>query len=410
MRHLLLLLLLLSSGSVFGITGAVILVSDNAADSAVAAAVEEAGGANVTVIKTTWGEFDANVASQVQAAASATGEVTIIGGPAAVVADYEEQLADYNITRLSGDTRMETSAAVLEHFESVFAGRKIIVVYGGDEEGIQEALQKAKAEKGMVLFVGEEDVSPEIEEALNEANVSEIEAVLSPNVNETNIKAKIENRTRARIKEIVRGNATEKAARMIAKAEQRIADMDRALDEVNVTKTALAKLSNGAHEKLEEAKLAFIEANYGRAFGHAVAANSMAENVLRMAKKLHSLEERGAGREVVKARIVARYKNLLRTALRLDKVIELEKVTLPEEGRVLLLEIREELRLSRLAMEAGEFGGAINHIERAEQGIARLKVLLVKRKVDEKRIRRSPASVTDEEVAGEESKDLGKRR
>lgn len=411
MRHLLLILLVMALvGSVFGSSGSVILVSDNAADSAVADTVKEVKGTNVTIIKTRWGEFDENVVAQIRATASQTGGIVIIGGPAAVLADYENLLADYNITRVAGATRKETSAAVLKHFKSEFRGRRLALAYGGDEDGIQEALRRAKAKRGMVLFVDPDDVPEEVEEAINEVNASEVDVVLSPDSNETRIRDKIERRTRARINESVRGNVSERADSMIRRAAQRVEEMDRVLAEVNVTKQALTRLSQETHAKLDDARNAYSEANYGRAFGHAVVANSMAENVLRMAKKLRSFEDKDATAPRVKAKLADRYKNLLNTVLRLEKVMATERVDIPEGTRLLLSEANEHLKLARQAAEDNEFGEAVLHLDKAEHAIASLKVALIRKNLDERKIRRVAVNVTEEELSREEKRHMERKR
>lgn len=408
MRHLLLFLVfLLLVGAVYGGSGTLVLVSDNAADAAVADTVKEVKGTNVTVIKTSWGELNESVVSQIKSAAP-TGGIVIIGGPAAVVSEYEDLLADYNITRLSGADRKETSAAVLRHFKNDFRGRRLALAYGWDSDGIQEALRRAKANKGIVLFADQDDVPTEVLEALNETNTTEVDVVLSPDTNETRIRSRI-NRTRSRVADIVRGNDTERANHMIARAAQTIEQLDRALAEINVTKQALVRLSREAHAKLNESKKAYGEGKYGRAFGQAVAANSIAENAMRMARKLHSFEDR-RGIAEVKGKIVARYQNILQTVLRLEKVIALEKVTLPANSSALLSEAREHLRLARVAMEANDFGEAVLHLDKAEHAVAGLKVSLIRKNLDQRRIARAPVNVTAEDLTKEEDKDVGRRR
>ncbi len=107
--------------SVFGLSSAaaetgvnIILVSDNFADCAVAETLAEENGA--IIVKTVWGEFEQSVLETIVSAEPA--EVIIIGGPMAVVQDYETKLqeAGINVTRLWGRTRQQTSLAVFNQF------------------------------------------------------------------------------------------------------------------------------------------------------------------------------------------------------------------------------------------------------------------------------------------------------
>jgi len=94
----------------------VILVADNQADCAVAEALSDESGA--TIVKTAWGEFEQSVLDTIVEAAPDS--VTIIGGPMAVVEDYETGLEEAGITfeRVWGQTRQQTSLQVFEKFRA----------------------------------------------------------------------------------------------------------------------------------------------------------------------------------------------------------------------------------------------------------------------------------------------------
>lgn len=96
-----------------------ILVSDNHADLAVAEALAEENGA--TILKTPWGEYDEAVLDLVLE--RKPNEVTIIGGPMAVLPEYESRILDagMKVERLWGKTRQQTSIAVFDHGRMLYA-------------------------------------------------------------------------------------------------------------------------------------------------------------------------------------------------------------------------------------------------------------------------------------------------
>jgi hypothetical protein len=96
----------------------IVLVSDNYADCAVAEALAEENDA--TIVKTTWGEFEQSVLDTI--AAEAPDDVIIIGGPMAVLDDYETGLQDAGIdfNRAYGQTRQQTSLAVFNQYRNMY--------------------------------------------------------------------------------------------------------------------------------------------------------------------------------------------------------------------------------------------------------------------------------------------------
>lgn len=96
----------------------VILVSDNYADCSVSEALAEEN--NATIVKTPWGEFEQSVLDTILEVSPL--EVIIIGGPMAVVEEYETKLEDegISVSRLWGQTRQQTSLQVFNRYMAMY--------------------------------------------------------------------------------------------------------------------------------------------------------------------------------------------------------------------------------------------------------------------------------------------------
>ncbi|ASJ13010.1 cell wall-binding repeat-containing protein [Thermococcus thioreducens] len=131
----------------------VILVSDNAADKAVAEYLANVTGA--VVVTTTWGVYDPNVTAEIMS--YAPDEVIIIGGPDAVVEQYVADLEELGITveRWGGQNRYETNFIVMEQarikFRLQFSGS--VIVAGNDSLAIRNALQIAVQNGAVIVYV-----------------------------------------------------------------------------------------------------------------------------------------------------------------------------------------------------------------------------------------------------------------
>ena len=145
-----------SAGSAFaGETVTVILVSDNAADKAIAEYLANLTGA--IVVTTTWGVYNPNVTAEILS--YAPDQVIIIGGPEAVVDEYVADLEEYNVTvyRWWGTNRYETNLAVIGNASKLF-GIKFnasVVVAGNDSLAIQTALKLAIENRAMIIYVNQ---------------------------------------------------------------------------------------------------------------------------------------------------------------------------------------------------------------------------------------------------------------
>lgn len=111
-----------------------ILVSDNEADLTLAQRLGEA--LNASVIVTPWGVYDPGVTAEI--ISTAPDKVLIIGGPAAVPRNYEDDLNEMEIgwVRIWGNDRYETNIQVLqyilENYPELLEGTKIVIAHGRD--------------------------------------------------------------------------------------------------------------------------------------------------------------------------------------------------------------------------------------------------------------------------------------
>ncbi|RMF89869.1 MAG: hypothetical protein D6733_05320 [Methanobacteriota archaeon] len=261
---------------------AVILVSDNEADSAVAAAIQNVK--NIDIVTTPWGEYNDSVVAEIEALKPDT--IFIIGGPMAVPSQYEISLSTYTIIRISGPDRYATSAAALEHFKGDFKGKGIVVAYGHDSKGIEKALEKAKRLGGIVLFVKPDDVPDDVERALNESEAETVEVVESPDMDDEEIGRQM-NKTKAKkvkLEKLNESDKQERALEQIEEAKEKIGKAEKEIGERNITNSTANKLLEEAKRHLANAEDAYANGSYGEAFGQAVSAEHIAENAKRKAK------------------------------------------------------------------------------------------------------------------------------
>ncbi|NJE08763.1 hypothetical protein E3E31_09555 [Thermococcus sp. M39] len=262
----------------------VILVSDNEADCALAQKVAEY--LNASIVVTPWGVYDPNVTSQI--VTRAPDLVLIIGGPTAVSEEYENDLQDLGIpyVRRWGANRYETNLAVLqylfENYSELLKDVKVIIVNGEDIT----AIRKAGNIKGRAIIIYVDDDylenQTQILDLLNATMVLIINTPYSENVTE---------RVRERVREKIKANVTCENTTITAEDALlaiQIAENKTMLAEslvANISIPAAEKLLENAKKHLERAKEAYNETKYGRAYGLAIAAKSIAEVVIRMASE-----------------------------------------------------------------------------------------------------------------------------
>ncbi len=262
-------------------TKTVLLVSDNEADSAVADAIQNLK--HFKIVITPWGEYHESVVSEIDTLEP--NNVFIIEGPSAVPSEYEIALNDlgYTTFRISGPTRYETAAAALKHFKNDFKGKGVVIAFGFDSNGIRKALEKAKRHGGFILFVKNDDVPDEVDEALEDAELDGFEIEESPEMDGDEIEKKVKKHGRTKLHKMSRVDKAERALEQIEDAEEEIEDAREEVGDCNGS--AGAKLLANAETHLAKAWEAYEGGDYGRAFGQAVSAEHLAENAERFAKR-----------------------------------------------------------------------------------------------------------------------------
>lgn len=266
----------------------VILVSDNDADYAVAQAVENVKGTQV--ITTPWGTFNQSIIDLIKG--KNPKEVLIIGGPAAVPSSYETGLLNFTTTiRIAGKDRFATAAKVLDYFRSDFKNKGAVAAYGYDKAAIKNALETAKSQGGIVIFVNSDTAPWEVQKALENANISVLQVEESPNMNVTEIEHDVKDDVgETRVKSIDKGA---RALHEIDEAREEILKAEEKLAKANLTDQATLQLLENAKEHLSKAEGAYSQSKYGEAFGQAIAAEHLAENAKDIAEELAEYREEG---------------------------------------------------------------------------------------------------------------------
>ncbi|AIF69262.1 hypothetical protein PAP_04240 [Palaeococcus pacificus DY20341] len=261
----------------------IILVSDNEADYTLAEKLAES--LNVSVVVTPWGIYNPNVTAELVTASP--DEVLIIGGPAAVPKAYEEDLDEVGISyaRLWGKNRFETNIAVLqyiiENYPDLLENVKIVIAHGNDFG----AIKKVKISKMVIpVYVNDDNTEEQIKilAVIKVSHVIIIKTPLSENVTKE-VEVEIEKEIKANITEDMANITADVAWEAIEIAENKTMLAKTLVDEIDIP--SAERLLDLAEEKLEEAKEAYDEGKYGRAYGLATAAKSHAEIVIRFANE-----------------------------------------------------------------------------------------------------------------------------
>jgi|GEM_PF-5430642 len=289
-------MLLVASVAFFGAAAAqtagtiVMLVSDNEADSTMAKLI--GSSASIEVVSTPWNAFDQSVVDKIKALNPA--KIYIIGGEVAVVGDYDTALNFTSVERIAGETREKTAASAIKHFKDTLKGKRVILVYGYDSEGIRKAFEKAKREKSVVAFIKLDEIPDELEDAINATNSTEVELDESPNIVRVKIEKEGKKLKGFRIASLNETEKAEKALKQINEAKEEIAKAEAKIAGINITnKTAISVLLNNSKEHLAKAEAAYNESKYGEAFGQAVSAEHLAENAKRLAERVSEALEKG---------------------------------------------------------------------------------------------------------------------
>ncbi|AFL95723.1 hypothetical protein CL1_1524 [Thermococcus cleftensis] len=257
----------------------VILVSDNAADKAIAEYLANETGA--VVVTTTWGTYDPNVTAEIMS--YAPDEVIIIGGPEAVVEEYVSDLQELGITveRWGGQNRYETNIMVMEQaqvrFQLQFNGS--VVVAGNDTLAIRNALRIAVQNGAMITYVNASTNVTRLMERLQVRNVT----LISTNASET-VMEQVKNQLRAcncTSKE-VRANVTrEDVLMLMEQVRERLMEIEAIANVTN--STGLMEQVRLMERLMETANQSIQEGRYEEAYGTLVKLQAQTEFALKMA-------------------------------------------------------------------------------------------------------------------------------
>ena len=355
-------------------TTKIILVSDNEADNAVAVTVGSLKG--FEVVTTPWGEYDSAVVENIKGLNP--GEVIIIGGPAAVPSKYETALLEFtNTIRVAGKDRYATVARVLELFKEDFKGKKAVAAYGYDKKGIEKALEKARAQGLVVVFVERSGVPWEVQKALENAGVSSLIVEEAPDMDTEEIMNDVKDDVGS--VSIVQVDHSIRVAEQIQEAREEILKAQNAIDQLNVTATAPLRLLDNAKEHLADAEEAYNEGRYGRAFGLAVSAEQLAENAKEIAEELEEFLEETKGRQEEVAEKIAEEIQDLREEITEEEAkasrAEARGINVTEV-RIYLSEAASVLDKADAALSEGDTAKAVAELRNSRNLLAHAEVTL----------------------------------
>ncbi|NJE62472.1 cell wall-binding repeat-containing protein [Thermococcus sp. 21S7] len=254
----------LTVGSVSAAEGSVtvILVSDNAADKAIAEYLANETGA--VIVTTTWGVYDPNVTAEIMS--YAPDEVIIIGGPDAVVDEYVADLEELNINveRWGGQNRYETNLMVMEQarvkFQLQFNGS--VIAPGNDSLAIQNALQLAVQNGAVIVYVNK---------STNVTGVMERFQVKTATVVKTQASERVMEHVKEQLRECnctameVQANVTkETVLQLMVQVQERLKTIERMANETNSTQ--LMQQVRVMEMTMEKANQALQAGNYAEAY------------------------------------------------------------------------------------------------------------------------------------------------
>lgn len=350
-------------------TQAVALVSDNVADHAVAEALADVKG--LKIVSTPWGEYNESVVEAVKALKPS--KVFILGGPMAVPEEYELALNFTTTVRVAGRDRVETAGKILGLFRDDFRGKGIEIVRGDDSGGIRRALARAKAKRGILLFIRGDEISKEVEDAIKGANATEVEVLASPDMDASEVENEAEKRLKINVS-VNEGDKRERALEQIGDGRKALAEAEGKAE--NITDGAVRRLLHQSKLHLEKAEEAFNASKFGEAYGLANAAEHLAENAERIAERLREAKEGGKAEEKI-ARDIRKME---------EKLAELEKKAEKKGANVTteISEARKALQEASAALDQNDTVTAVVRLEDARGLIAQATVSLGEEKEERK--------------------------
>ncbi|KUH33515.1 hypothetical protein APY94_06010 [Thermococcus celericrescens] len=254
----------LTVGSVSAAEGSVtvILVSDNAADKAIAEYLANETGA--VIVTTTWGVYDPNVTAEIMS--YAPDEVIIIGGPDAVVDEYVADLEELNITveRWGGQNRYETNLMVMERAKVKFKleFNNSVFVAGNDTLAIQNALQLAVQNGAVMVYVNKSTNVTKLMEKFEIKEAAMVKTQASERVMEHVMEQLHECNCTAME---VQANVTkETVLQLMVQVQERLKTIEKMANETN--STALMEQVRVMEMTMEKANGALQAGNYTEAY------------------------------------------------------------------------------------------------------------------------------------------------
>ncbi|WP_297474759.1 hypothetical protein [Thermococcus sp.] len=268
----------------------VILVSDNAADSALAKYIANLTGA--FVVTTPWGVYTPNVTAEIMA--YAPDQVIIIGGPAAVPEQYVSDLKELNITveRWWGKNRYGTDVAVIGNatvkLHLKFNGSAVIAP-GNDSAAIMEAFMKAIKCHGVIIYANATTDPVRIMGRLRIRPIN-ITVVYTPVTRGATIRVleRLQLGSPMRVEKVSVNVTREMALDAIATAKERVAYAEKLLANATLKpreKLMVEKTLNESEKLLQRAEEALNNGQYGKAYGLAIAAEAHADFAVRIASE-----------------------------------------------------------------------------------------------------------------------------
>lgn len=341
-------LMLVTTGLAFsGVSAAggsvtVILVSDNEADSALAEYLANLTGA--VVVTTPWGVYSPDVTALVMA--HAPDRVVIIGGPDAVLEQYETDLMDLNTTveRWWGPNRYGTNLAVIGNATATLGLRfedEVFVAPGNDTAAIRVAIRRAAGVHGVVVYT---NGTGEPSRVLRRLGIKpwKVVVVISPLTEGILGKFRAGGGCNASVTEVKVNVTAETALGVINMSRERIRLAKELLANVTLPpqlERTAERMLLLAERELNASVRAYEKGNYGRAYGLAMASKSHAEFVIKIASR--------------EWRMKVRFDPAMRYRVFLNRVeIQLQ---LMESAGINVTELRELVEALRQAVEKGDY-------------------------------------------------------
>jgi len=326
-----------------------LLVSDNLADSAVAESIASQY-ASISIYYIEWGVYDQSVVDAIMEQSPT--KVIILGGPMAVVTEVEEALSDLDVERIGGMDREETSLMAMQQFTNRYTQRnRVVVANGADEASIALALKSSLNAGCPMVFDDGTGLGASQRSQLEDTGI-------------TSIGRAGQGQGHGQDESVDEQSLQQYAQEAMTAAEEALNSL--AAGDGDDASTAFTVLHANAIRKLESARNAYEEGNYGRAFGLAHAAQSMAQNALR----------KGPGENPTMGNLATKAEDWLETVTAMYDEAREEYASAedPDEDVGALLDSAAEyIASATTCFEAGDYQCTISELALAKADIQRAK-------------------------------------